>query len=974
MPVRTRTGHQIPEQDDGKDNIAETNRKSSTRRDEGINSPAQALDVLKSHPSRDALFNVLQWLQRSKSSQMSFDINGQTPQAAQIIHALVNDVLPNHWSNIREGTGKNARKLRDLVMFSLSNVAGISSIVTRMRSLIAQKDNEGNKYQMQLTGRAELLEEALSILEYLLVPDSFISSNWSKLTALFPTPARRASTWKELVTLLAGGRVLSIASEVDDIVTREASNVRERSWLSNGGQYSTWIGRNMNHFLSESTERTVDMEKAWTQMLERALNLGHIDQVVEATYGELIHGENQSKTVDHSITMALKSSIKRTVLCSLLRVLGKNYLSSPTVLPSEEADIRIRGVAAVLHEFIRNSDELSHIVREWLSSDGVLQGIQIRRAVIALIAENTDNLKTALSDSLSAFGDKIHIKHTPILHQEGTTENLLLLAGYVHRNDPQYLVRTSQSSAYLNVISNRIAASSPRASALGMYVGTAISELVDPVDKRMNFSSEALTTPEGRRYLGLTKVQDRVGSVNDLQSLAIATKTAKKPAQQNLAAGRAKPIASINQVTKSSKIVSIEEIESESDSEDDDLPTYAKPDSDPSDSDEDPTVIIRGKPTAPVYINDLIAGLRDTENYDRHTLALTHASSLIRRKASFGTEVTDNTHELASILTGLTDKWDFTNFQELRLQAMIAVLVAQPLEMGQWFSSSYFNGDYSISQRAAVLTTLGLGARELAGYGKEDAALTKSNQVSRDTAFPSKQLPQKLHALYASADMAPLTAASKQLEQSILRPMALNAADALTGPNALKIRTFSSRMEVEKKRTKPIPNALAKVVADGFFLPLTGRWSMHVQGFGTSTPLLLPPLLPLFLRTLSLLLHASGPSTLSLPLLTSEFFPLILSLRTRASNDLPTLEALLFAFLTVLEVNGDREGQRRLAGEHGREMLEMNAFVEGVFERVRGDGEEEGKVRMLAAGCIGRVRDCAEKEEMVLMGDLAGFM
>lgn len=33
--------------------------------------------------------------------------------------------------------------------------------------------------------------------------------------------------------------------------------------------------------------------------------------------------------------------------------------------------------------------------------------------------ELPDVLKTALSESLSNFGDKIHIRHTPILHQEG---------------------------------------------------------------------------------------------------------------------------------------------------------------------------------------------------------------------------------------------------------------------------------------------------------------------------------------------------------------------------------------------------------------------------------------------------------------------------------------------------------------------------------------------------------------------------
>ncbi|KAL8934190.1 MAG: hypothetical protein Q9216_006031 [Gyalolechia sp. 2 TL-2023] len=790
IPVRTTKAALSPKRND-REHIIKTNHETSTSFIEDIRSPEQTLDILKSHPSQEALSNVLRWLHGSKGSKDGFSIDSQTPQAAKIIHALVNDVLPDHWSSIREGVNRRARKMRDLVTCSLSNVAGISALINRMRSLIGQDNNEEEKSKVRLTGRPKLLEEALSILESTLEPDSFVSSIWSDLTALFPTTARRCLIWKEVVALLAGGRVLSVASEADGIVTKEASTIRERSWLSEGSKHSAWIGRNLKHFLSSSVERDVDKEKAWAQMLERALTIGHIDQVVAAAYDELIHGDSRSATTGHRFTMALKGSTRRNVLHSLLRVLTKVHLSSLSALPGEEANIRVSGVAALLHEFVRDKEGLLDVEREWLSGDGVVQDFQIRRAVIASLA--------------------IHI-------------------GYVHRKDPLYLAQISQSSLYLNAISNRIAASSPRASVLGMYVGTAVSQLVDPVDKRMNFSSEELATAEGRRYLGLTTIQDRVGSVEDLKHRTVATKITKGPAQQASGAHQIKPPSSNSQAAKGSKIISIEQIESESNSDDDDLPTYAKPDSDASDSDEDPTVINRDKPTAPVYINDLISSLRDTENYDRHTLALTHASSLIRRKSSFGTEVTDNVRELASILTSLPDKWNFENFQEFRLQAMIAVLVAQPLEMGQWFSSTYFNGDFSISQRAAVLTTLGLGARELAGYGNEDAALTKSNQVSRDKAFPSKQLPQKLHALYASKDMEPLATASQKLEQSILRPMALNAADALTGPNALKIRTFSSRMEVEKKRTKPIPNALAKVVADGFFLPLTGRWSTHVQG------------------------------------------------------------------------------------------------------------------------------------------------
>lgn len=162
----------------------------------------------------------------------------------------------------------------------------------------------------------------------------------------------------------------------------------------------------------------------------------------------------------------------------------------------------------------------------------------------------------------------------------------------------------ARSSVYLNAISNRLAASSARQSVLGMYVGTAISELVDPPDKRMKFSSEELTNAEGQRYINLTGIQDSIGLTEDL-------KRKKTPGKQMVfRSARASAIQQVQQPSSSkqlpneSRIISIEELESESNSEEnDDLPTYARPDSDASDSDDDPTVINRDKPTAPVLVS-----------------------------------------------------------------------------------------------------------------------------------------------------------------------------------------------------------------------------------------------------------------------------------------------------------------------------------------------------------------------------------
>ncbi|KAI9828662.1 MAG: telomere binding protein [Thelocarpon impressellum] len=503
-----------------------------------------------------------------------------------------------------------------------------------------------------------------------------------------------------------------------------------------------------------------------------------------------------------------------------------------------------------------------------------------------------------------------------------------------------------------------------------MIVGRAISELIDKPENKMVFGGEEMDNIEARWYLSLTKANDRIGHLRDLKK---HPSSASKPQPVKIEpASQAKP----NEHKKETKVISIEEVVDDgNDSEDDEFVPYEKPDSDEEDEEEDATLVSREKATAPVYVRDLINGLRDADNYERQRLALSGAASLIRRKANFGMELTEHAEELATILTGLHDKYDMENFQEHRLQAMIALLVAQPLEMGQWYSKTFFDGDYSIGQRTSVLNALGMGARELAGYAAEDGALTGATTLLQGPAgsFPSKKLPPRLHALFADNQPTGVDALATRLEKTMLNPMAIEAADKLSGPNALKVRTFSSRMAVEAKRPPPKANALSKIVAPAFFFPLTGRWFVHVQAFGASTPHSSPHLLSMYLKTLALILHASGPSTTSLPQITSELWDLLLALRSHptTSSDPLVLEALLFTLLTLLNAHTDTEsGKRRLAESHARELVETREWTEQVFENASGQGEEGERVRMLAAGVLVRVREVVEKWQRLMVGDV----
>ena len=130
-----------------------------------------------------------------------------------------------------------------------------------------------------------------------------------------------------------------------------------------------------------------------------------------------------------------------------------------------------------------------------------------------------------------------------------------------------------------------------------MLVGTAVSELVDAKEKRMNFSAEEIDGAEGKWFRSLIEVQDMVGSISDLRS----GKSKTKIGVDGYGAKAVVPSSGKSSHKKgTSKVVSIEEIDEESESEDEGLVRYQKPDSDVSDEDEDATLVQRNKPKAPV--------------------------------------------------------------------------------------------------------------------------------------------------------------------------------------------------------------------------------------------------------------------------------------------------------------------------------------------------------------------------------------
>src|SRR5690606_14849457 len=144
------------------------------------------------------------------------------------------------------------------------------------------------------------------------------------------------------------------------------------------------------------------------------------------------------------------------------------------------------------------------------------------------------------------------------------------------------------------------------------------------------------------------------------------------------------------------------------------------------------------------------------------------------------------------------------------------------------------------------------------------------------------------------------------MTSAFLAPMAATAADKLTGPDALKLSTFKAKAKsAPRARIRAIPNTTASLIHAGFFSPLTARLQHALRSpqARASGVILQPHLLATFLKTVAVLVHAAGPSTLALPEMTAEAWALVLGVRAHMAGELPVAGAGITVLAVLVEVN-----------------------------------------------------------------------
>ena len=371
-----------------------------------IKTPEDVLEALRSRPDYATLSRALRWLNRSITNNDEFNVKKPGPKAAQIVFTLVNDIVPVYWETLRDEGGQK----KSLLVQCLRSVAGIGAITSRLRLLLTLLKDSQKPAQVTLVSKTQPVEILLNVLESILAKEDLVSVIWHDIEACNLSSSQKSLQWKELSSLVASGKVLSIASEANLTIGDLTSSIRNGCWIGDGSHYAAWLGKCMQHTLKTLKDEDIEGQKALSQLLSKGLTLGYtglhthlqlhivladaleIDQLLQAVFSDLLSGDNRPLQRCKSFVARLSAHEQRTFLYSVIRVLSKQHLHTEVPLqdPTREVQSKaIGGVASLLREIVGDVPSLQDNLVEWLvgvSADAVGQVHGAHRAVIAALS------------------------------------------------------------------------------------------------------------------------------------------------------------------------------------------------------------------------------------------------------------------------------------------------------------------------------------------------------------------------------------------------------------------------------------------------------------------------------------------------------------------------------------------------------------------------------------------------------------
>ncbi|KAG0053937.1 telomere binding protein [Gryganskiella cystojenkinii] len=477
--------------------------------------------------------------------------------------------------------------------------------------------------------------------------------------------------------------------------------------------------------------------------------------------------------------------------------------------------------------------------------------------------------------ALSVWSDAMFIKRSSAEYQKYLSYQILLSIGYL---DTSLLLELDAKRFLYTAMQAWLDLENFERKAIGLMVAEEFSKRMDPAGMAADFDLPK-SDPEilfGRALVevkdGLKPFQPTASQVGDAEGNQVPIDNTVSDPESD----EDDPDAIVNPYSSGTSRPLNDFSDNDSD---DDLQPYDM-DDDESDDDQGTDTVKRPKATPPLYLRDLLAYLRASEDRQKVEIALEIGAELIRRKAG-SLEIEEFAELLATAFVRLQDTFELENFYKLREAALIALVASAPKITAGVLALEFYKRENSLGQRLNVLSALALGARELSGFDRtlpNSTAASSANVTSRGTTGSK-------------------TGAKTPPEGSVVKQSPLTFNSITSSISLAKTRRFSQKSDIEARRPLPKANPFANL-APLFLGALLGRWGGN-RGAGNERgydAMQRAPVMVLkkFVMTLGVMVYYAGNSPHLLSM-TRELLRFLMSLRYHIPPELPTPSPLSFS-------------------------------------------------------------------------------
>ncbi|KAI7873027.1 telomere length regulation protein-domain-containing protein [Spinellus fusiger] len=489
----------------------------------------------------------------------------------------------------------------------------------------------------------------------------------------------------------------------------------------------------------------------------------------------------------------------------------------------------------------------------------------------------------AFETAANRWKESVFIEHSSEKEREYISSALLIVTSYL---DKETLKESVAKTFLMGGISHYFSSADIRIAKLGVTVAEGVSECMDDPESR--FVCGILDKETDHHFFQIKSLITAKDAICQLEEREIDLDT--RAAEEEIEDEEPEDAKEMDPDAR---------MEAESDS---DLEPYLMEE----ESDEEGH---KEKLKPPAYMLDLIGYLGDHDDPVKLDIGLSAAEAMIRQKTGLGSEIAENSIQVASLLIRLPETYQLTDFRKRQQGALVALIAAAPETLTSYIIDQIYDRNTSNGQKQALLISVSLAARELAGWTQDGSPQTLDTPYIENTQYPIDT-------------------------HKMIKPIG-------------KVRVFSHSSEIEQKRKRSTKsNKLNGLAHTTFFSPLLLGWWEGVQRkprwwVGNDKMLM-----ERFIMALNVIMD-SATNTLDKRQIVADYFEFCSSLRH--INSTQGVKRALLLGLDIIINTSYRQQESILVDLFPRQLAETQGWLQNILDNSNEDALKEQAIRLLTS-------------------------